>query len=70
MTTTYAFDKVRQLSALPNMEEFRFLGVRHDDTVVECHVVKNLDSHCYEIHGDNSPVEFKELKGWMYKRRL
>jgi hypothetical protein len=47
------------LAWIPNVEGFRFIGVRRDMTRIECHVVKDEQG----LHRVNNG-QFKELIGW------
>jgi hypothetical protein len=52
---------LKPLRDLPNQNDFQFVGIRHDDTQAQCHVMLREDGCCC-IRGEAAYVE---LKGWV-----
>jgi hypothetical protein len=55
--------EVRQflrIADLPNRDGFKFTGVKHDGTFVQCNIVKGFNG--YFISGE---AKYGELKGWI-----
>lgn len=61
--TTMNTRHIKPLAWLPNQKGFSFIGVKHDDSLVQCVVCQNEDGGHY-VGGD---ANFKELKGWKLK---
>lgn len=52
---------MRKLEDLPNLEGFKFIGVRHDGTLAQCYIIKDANG----IHIIGGAATYKELKGWV-----
>lgn len=51
---------LRSLAHLPNLDGFRFTGVKRDGTAVTCHVEKSSDNQMHFVSG----ADFDDLIGW------
>ena len=58
---------MKELCDIPNIEGFKFTGVKFNGDTAECVVIKKETKNYwyYSVRGINDETEFNDLIGWL-----
>ena len=57
-------NKIKALALLPNEQGFEFIGIKKDNTEVDCRVVFDVTGSYVVITQHTNERVFNQLKGW------